>query len=136
MSKLSAKRQREILADRHNIHNPHGLCAAVMEWFPDRKVVYVDYRPQETGRAFLSAAWQVVRPGFKTDPNSYWRDYGHKTFDVWRPGKDKEPKRLEAIAWASERYGFDPDEWVKTPFGSYMPASVLAPVLKELLADA
>jgi hypothetical protein len=76
--------------------------------------VYIDYRPYQGGRASQSAAWQVVRPGFKTDPNGHWRDYGHKTFTVYVT-EEKEARLAEAIEWATKRYGIT--EWVKGPAG-------------------
>jgi hypothetical protein len=93
---------------------------------------------QETGRAYQPAAWQVIRPGFRTDPNGYWRDYGHKTFNVY--GREqKEAKRLEAIAWASERYDFDPEDWVPSPFGrasGWFPRPVLEAALDAIQRGA
>ena len=80
--------------------------------------VYIAYRPQQTGRAYQPAAWQVIRPGFRTDPDSHWRDGLNKTFVVFepRPGShmsDKELQRAAAEEWASDRYKVA--GWVKIP---------------------
>jgi hypothetical protein len=93
--------------------------------------IFVDYTPRDTGRGGFSAKWQVCWAGHVTDPKAHWADYGKKTFNVF--GKDeKETARLEAIAWATEKYGIK--EWAKTPFGSYMDAGFVAKRLGELKA--
>jgi hypothetical protein len=70
--------------------------------------IHVGYTPAFTGRGYRSARWQVVRPGYKTDPEGHWEDDGHKTFSVL--SRDvKESQRLAAIDWASYRYGIE--EW-------------------------
>lgn len=118
--KMSAKRQREVLAGlggevpSDGVFNSHEVCK---RFNPAEKKVFISYRPQDTGRAYQSAAWQVIRPGFKTDPEGHWRDYGHKTFMVH--GRENRQGQLdEAIKWANGRYYGD-IEWVKDPFGDY-----------------
>jgi hypothetical protein len=94
--------------------------------------VFVGYRAQQTGRAYQSAAWRVYRVGFKTDPKAHWRDYGNKTFSVYTPVREnREPQRLAAIEWASERYRLDLADWVQSPFSrdGWFPRPVLEAAL-------
>lgn len=84
--------------------------------------LYVCYRAQDNGRGGHSSGWLVIRVGHKTDPEGHWGEYGNKYFLTW--GRhDKEEKRLEAIAWATARYGIQ--EWERSPFGSYHPKGTL-----------
>jgi len=99
-----------------NIFNPYDLCIA------GGKGVYVAYTPQITGRMSRSAKWQVIKPGFKTDPDGHWTHDGHKTFSVSRR-EDKEGNRLAALAWASEQFSIK--EWEKDPWGDYHPQGTL-----------
>lgn len=111
------------------VHNAHN--------FAGHGNVYIAYSPNEYGRIMRPARWQVVRPGFKTDPDGHWMNYGHKTFLLVNAGEThKEKKEIaleEAKAWASERYGIT--EWAKTPFGDWMDADFVKARLKELLED-
>lgn len=100
--------------------------------FYGRGTPFIAYRPQE---GVFGSRWQVVRPGFKTDPSAHWSDHGYKTFTVF--GQDgatharkKELARGEAEEWASERYGIN--EWKKDPFGSYGEASFIDARIREL----
>lgn len=88
--------------------------------------VYLSYRTAQKGRWFRSAAWQVIRPGYRTDPEAHWTDHGHKTFDVFRPGDQKGTRLAEAQEWAGARYGVT--EWVKIPGfpGDVFPAEIAA----------
>lgn len=126
MAKLSLKRQRELLAAARSPRggalatNGHNLCAA---FNPAPRKVYVSYRAAVTGRAYQSAAWQVVGIGFLTNPDGHWRDYGHRTFTVYAR-EQKEPQRMAAIAWATEQgYG---TVWMPDPFGDYQTAETMA----------
>ena len=85
--------------------------------------VCIIYRSQRTGRASCSAAWQILRPGYQTDPKGHWTNSYNKTFWCYNTGEDKEPQRLSAIAWATERY--DITEWERSPFGSYHPKGTM-----------
>ena len=100
--------------------------------------VFAAYRPQEHGRVYTSAAWQVFRPGFQTDPKGHWRDYGRKTFTVGSPVREyKETSRLAAIAWASRRYLLDPEDWLPSPFGrafGWFPGPELRKALEAIAA--
>lgn len=87
------------------VFNPYGAAQR------GESTIYIDYRPQQNGRAYQCAAWQVVdASGKKTDPGGHWQDYGHKTFNVFR--RERRASQLEAAkAWAAERYGIT--EWGK-----------------------
>lgn len=80
--------------------------------------VFVGYRPQQTGRAWQSAAWQVHHTSRPTDPKAHFLDYGAKTFSVYRRG-EKQEKLAEAQKWATEKFGFR--EWERDPWGDYHP---------------
>ena len=104
-----------------NIINPWDLAGC-----QNSPKVYVDYYPQQTGWASRSAHWSVIRVGFRTDPNATWQYGSNKTFACYTPKQDKEPRRLDALAWATERYGIT--EWEFSPFGSYHPKGTLAKI--------
>jgi hypothetical protein len=110
-----------------NVYNPHNLCTQGGDG------VFVSYIPQRPGRVYRNAKWQVVRPGYKNDPDGWWGDYGHKTFNVFSRA-EKEPQRLAAIAWASERYGIK--QWERSPFGSYHPKGTIERALKSATTAA
>lgn len=93
--------------------------------------VFIRYRSAAQSSAGQTAAWQVIRPGFKTDISAHWTDHGNKTFDVW--GRDDKATQFEAAkAWAAERYGIT--EWARTPFGTWMDAGFVIHRLVELKA--
>lgn len=112
-----------------HIHNGHNASTVARDH--GGVGVYISYRPKKDGRAYQNAAWQVVRPGFKTDSDGFWRDHGHKTFNVFAP-VEKEPQRVAAEKWASNRYGVS--EWVKIPGlpGCLFPAQDAA-IIKDLV---
>lgn len=123
---LSATKLRELL---RSVGVVNAYLFAKVEGSP----VYIDYRVEERGRAYQSAAWQVSRCGFKTDPDAHWRDAGKKTFLVH--GRDKKaPQEAAAKTWASERFGVT--EWAKTPFGTWMEKAFVERRLAELLERA
>ena len=109
---------------RLDLINPYDVARA-----GPKPRVFIDYRPQDLSRAGHPARWQVCGIGFKTDPDGHWEDYGHKTFNCFRPSKDKEFMRLEAVAWASEKYGVE--EWEKSPYGSYHPLGTMAAAIRR-----
>ncbi len=120
---------KDELREHLNVFNAHNYAtvAGVNVW--------IDYRPQVTGRGYQSAAWQVFGNGFQTEDSperAHWRNYGLKTFNVFR--REYKQSQLEAaLAWASERYGIP--EWERTPFGSYVPKGTVA-IMRAKLADA
>ncbi len=121
------------LADHLRIHNVHNLVTYARD-HGITPAIYIAYRPIQRGRAYLPAAWQVIRPEFRTDndPNAYWRDLGHKTFTVTSE-KDRDAARDEAVRWAEERYHVP--EWVKTPPG-LRPAGLLPRVVLDAVKAA
>lgn len=98
--------------------------------FAGKGNVFISYSPAITGRGSRSAHYVVSRPGYVTDPNAHWQDYGHKTFTCWR-GVDRPAAFEEAKTWAGARYKIT--EWARTPFGSWMSASFVKQRLAELL---
>jgi hypothetical protein len=116
--------------------NGYQLQEAYHRAHPDEPMPpRIRYRPQDTGRAYQPAAWQVMIPGTKTDPDGYWRDYGEKTFIIG--GRtDRDSRLAEAITWTNERYGTT--EWAKIPKlrvgGDYAPKHVVDWFLDQLKA--
>lgn len=119
------KELRELLRTV-NVHNDYNLIG-IQKHSP-----FVRYRPQQTGRVSLSAAWQVVVPGYKTDPKAHWQDHGNKTFIV-HGQQAKDETFAEARAWAEARFG--PITWVKTPYGAWTSETWLRQRLTELLGE-
>lgn len=96
--------------------------------------VYITYTPNDYGRGGRSAYWAVCRPGFKTDAEAHWRDYGNKTFTLYRHQGTHAQRRAaslaDAQAWAAERYGIT--EWAKDPYGSFGEAGFVKARIAEL----
>lgn len=107
--------------------NSHDLCRWATRNGYDKSAVFVAYRPQDK---WTLAGWQVIRPGYQTDPGGHWSNFGDKTFD----GTGSEV-RDAALAWASERYGVT--EWKgMTGLGSdRFPADLVA-LAKAAIRDA
>jgi hypothetical protein len=59
--------------------------------------------------------YQVIRPGFKTDPEGPWTNHGHKTFYA---GRDWGQAFQEAVAWATERFNLSGEFVPITGFGT------------------
>lgn len=94
--------------------------------------VYVHYR-SATPHARIWPAWQVLRPGYKTDrSNLATMDYQQWTLGVHG---DRAARLEEAKAWASARYGIA--EWGTIPGlpGEYFPKAV-ADLIKTDLKNA
>lgn len=128
MKKVSAKRLREML-EAVKIYNDHGLT-----WVVDPTPPVISYA--KAGRHW-SAKWFVWRTGHKVDPNAHWHDHGAKVFPVSNVGGtlNKDEQFIAATAWASEKYVRWSDEWVKTPFGSWMPKDALEVALRHHLPE-
>lgn len=101
------------------VFNGHAIAALA----PDQ--VYISFSPSQTGRGAMSARYQVVRIGYRTDPNAHFLDNGHKTFSA---GIRKEQALRDAMEWADKRYG--KREWLRDPYGNYQDARVI-PLLWE-----
>lgn len=128
MKKISAKRLREML-DNVRVYNDHDLSMIVNPVPP-----VVSYTKAER---YWSAKWSVWRVGRRTDPKSHWHDGGAKVFTVEHVNGslNKDEQFTAAIAWANERYTKWSDEWVKTPFGSWMPKDALEAALRHHLPE-
>ena len=94
-----------------NIINPWDLAGC-----QDVPKVYVDYTPYSPDGFTRFAAWLVMNISFHTK----------KEFACYSPRRDKESKRVEALAWATEHYSIA--EWERSPFGSYHPKGTLAKI--------
>jgi hypothetical protein len=84
--------------------------------------IFISYMPTDR---MSPGGWQVISPSHKTGPDGHWMHRGNKFF----MGDKRGPKLVEAMDWASERYGIT--EWVKVPGfkGDYFPAEA-APAIK------
>lgn len=93
--------------------------------------VYVHYRPSSP-QARIWSAWQVLRPGYRTDPsNASTVDYQQKTIGV---NGDRAERLEEAQAWAAGRYKVT--EWASIPGlpGEYFPKAVADLIKADLKA--
>ena len=90
--------------------------------------VFINYTGKGDYRSYQSPQFQIIRPGYQTDPDSPWYNNGNKTFLVF--GKTKPETLEEAKKWASERYEIK--EWEKTPYGSWMDKTFVKNHNKEL----
>lgn len=90
---------------------------------------FITYCPSTTGLGSRYAQWAVIRPGYKTDPDGHWMDYGNKVFPVACTAA-KELQLDAAKEWAAARYGIK--EWAKTPYGSWMDAGFVKRRVSEL----
>lgn len=107
----------------NRIHNPYNIAKRA------NSKLFIDYSPQQLGRAYHNAKWQVVGINFHTDLNAHWADYSNKTFDIYRR-EDKQPQLDLAMAWCKEQYGIE--EWEKDVFGSYHPKGTLEIIIRVL----
>jgi hypothetical protein len=86
--------------------------------------VYLGFRPKTT---YLKAAWQVVLPGGKTDPEAIAVNKGRKTF-TYDSLQGKHAAEQRAKDWADHAYaGGSPIKWLKIEgFGADLfPESVI-----------
>ena len=125
------------------VFNDHGIAKVAeglrLQSRTDLVGVYVGYAGH-IGRSG-SPSWQVIRAGFKTDPEGHWSNHGHKTFllPYGQVREEKEPTRIQAIAWASETFRLDSEDWVPSPFGrayGWFPRPVLEAVLAAIQRGA
>ena len=110
------------------LFNPYDIAKAGPE-----PRVFIDYSPQDLGRAARSAKWQICGVGFQTDPEAHWQDYGNKTFPCWSPMKEKLSQGVAARKWAGEKYGVE--EWERSPYGSYHPLGTMAEAIRKVRVD-
>lgn len=133
---MSMKQKAAILREMRtakggNIANSHNVCSA----FGGK--VFISYVPEETGRSYRAAGWNVCGIGFKTDPDGWWGNHGAKTFDVHAfrtyemTHHEAKAAAFEAAkAWCVEKYGLT--EWVKDPFGGYQTPDVIERMEKAI----
>lgn len=131
MKKISAKQLREMLLEL-SVYNDHELFKIVN---PTPPVI-----SHVTSNKWQSPRWRVWRVGRNVDPNAHWKDNGAKAFLILRvrdetPGQAKNRAFNAAVAWASEKYTRWSDEWVKTPFGSWVPKDALEIALSYHLPE-
>lgn len=125
MKKHTATQLRNLLSSRARIVNESSFFRVIAPAPP-----VVTYR--KTDR-HLYARWLVTRVGYKTDPEGgHFLDGHNKTFLVVSADQ-KQSELVLALSWASEKYGYPPDEWVKTPFGSWAPKTALDTALRHHL---
>jgi hypothetical protein len=127
MPKISTPRLRELLA-LAKVYNDHDLIGNTKN-----KVPYISYR-NAVARSMISAAWLVVSPGYRTDPDGSYRDGFNKVFPVTgdvRARVNRDTAQQAAKVWAEKRYGVT--HWVKTPFGGWTSRVHLDERLRQLL---
>lgn len=135
---MTSRAQQETYELLHLV-NDYDLLSAYARTTGLPVPAMVSYRRAQTGRAYHPAAWQVIRPGYRTDPAGHWRDGYHRTFPVVT-ATDKKSQLTAAQRWAEWRYydGAAPG-WARTTRlatrGTYHPAIVLQ-WLEESLAEA
>jgi len=109
---------------------------AVGEGVPKTRHATRPYITYEKSDGWLSAAWVIVLPGFRTDTEE---NEGDKRASGWdranrrfRASRENRAAALEeAKAWASTRYGIK--EWARTPYGTWMDAFFVKERLAFLL---
>lgn len=126
MKKIAAKKLRELLADVQ-VHNERQLFKPVLPAPP-----VISYRKTDRHQF---ARWVVARSGHKTDPeHGHFLDGGNKIFPV-TAATTRDGQFIRARDWASEKYGYTTDEWVKTPFGGWAPKVALESALWHYLPE-
>jgi hypothetical protein len=105
-----------------DIYNSDDLA----RWAKSRGLlgVYISFRPKTT---YLKAAWQVVMPGGKTDPNTIAVNKGRKTY-TYESVAGKYAAQSRAMEWANHAFaGGSPIKWLKIEgFGAdFFPESVI-----------
>lgn len=108
MARLTKTKLRERL-----IYNSYELAK-----LQDEPKVWVQFTTTGEGRMMTVSGWRVHRVGYSTDSDQH----ESQTF-INCNRTDKEEKRLQAIAWASEKYNISP--WERSAFGSYHPIGTM-----------
>lgn len=124
--RITAVRLRELLSLK-NVRDDVALVGDT-----GNKVPFVYHRKADA-RANVSAAWVVISPGYRTDPDGSYRDGFNKVFILpQKAATTVKNDRLElAKTWVCERYGVT--NWTKTPFGAWTSKEHLDARLRELL---
>jgi hypothetical protein len=104
--------------EQRRLINTYDQCCAAGG---DRIVIY--WYPAS---GMHGARWSVTRwkdgVDIKTDPDSAWYHYGHKTFSAYPVREKKESQLQAAIKWVCETYG--PREFVRNRMGDYLEKEV------------
>ena len=90
---------------------------------------YISYVPAQHGMMTRYAYWGGFQN--KKSFSDHWMDYGAKVFTVSHR-EEKPIKFLGIVEWARTNLGIT-EEFVKTPFGSYMPKSFVEKRNKEII---
>lgn len=117
------------------IINPHD----VIKYATARDVgpgVFLRYRAQDNGRGGLGAAWQVIRPGYRTDPGASIHDNYRKTFGRDSNGGTRETALVPAKTWAGARYGITDWDTIPGLTGAVFPKPVADLIKTDLKAAA
>lgn len=123
--RFSATQLRELL-HRVGVNNDSQLIG-------NDKQPYIAYRKADYSRGgHGSPAWQVITPGYRTDPDGAYRDGYWKTFRG-ATHSEQDPQLAAARKWAEEQYHVF--TWVKTPFGSWTSEAHLKHRLAVLLPE-
>ncbi len=124
--RITAVRLRELLALK-KVDNDTELIGNT-----GNKVPFIYYRKADA-RAYIGAAWVVICPGYRTDPDGSYRDGFNKVFAL--PAKSttimRNARLQDAQIWVKERYGVT--DWVKTPFGGWTSKAHQDARLREFL---
>jgi hypothetical protein len=82
--------------------------------------IAICFRARNGHRDVTPQGWQVIRPGYKTDPDGAWYYQHNKTFTG---NKGAQEALQQAKDWASAKYNLS-GEWVKIPGfrGDWFPA--------------
>lgn len=134
MPKMTAAQRKQEAYDLLHVINSYSLLKTYARETNQPMPVAVSYRPQGDRRSMISAAWQVIRPGYETDPTGHWMNNKTKTFTVYG---DKADRLIEAQQWAQEHYGVT--QWAKTNrlrvgSGDWFPVEVINWLEAEIAA--
>jgi hypothetical protein len=114
-----------------NVNNSDDLA----KWAKSRGLlgVYLGFRPKTT---YLKAAWQVVLPGGKTDPDAIAVNKGRKTF-TYDSVQGKHAAQQRAQEWADHTYaGGSAIKWLKIEgFGADLFPETVIQELRSFLPD-
>jgi len=88
--------------------------------------IAICFRGRNGHRDVTPSGWQVIRPGFKTDPDGAWYFQHNKTFSG---GRADDAVLQQAKDWATSKYKLT-GEWVKIPGfrGDWFPAESVSAI--------
>jgi|WetSurMetagenome_2_1015567.scaffolds.fasta_scaffold338603_4 hypothetical protein len=93
---------------------------------------FIVYHPEQKGRPYKTAAWNICWPGHSLSKN--WYDYNNYVVGVFRPLEEKEVQLEVAKAKFHELFDekFGNEELVLTPWQSWMQKSFVERRNKEI----